>query len=722
MKYFLIALIISYTLSAACAQTDASAAEAADCTCVGASCVKTEKCQTNTANKYCLDATSFEPKLMAGTLNAMTSVSDPTCVAIAADAAFCRLASNGTKSAGFKKSATDAACGLATDCKGTNNQATAMATTNNARTSNSDATCVVIGANDKKCRNTSHLLVASGGVKKSATDAECITAANKCGNATTGIQEDNTGKKARTSDVDGACKTIADDAKECRDTTSGVATANKMKTSSTDFVCVASATKCGDANGVQSDIGALKIAKTSSTNDVCKTIANDAKECIHATTGVATANKMKTSSTNFTCVASATKCGDANGVQSDIGALKIAKTSSTNDVCVTIADDAKECIHASTGVATANRMKTSSTNFTCVADVAKCSDANGIQSANTGMKAKTSSSDDLCFTVGSNVKKCRNAAGVLVTDGAVLTSTTDVLCVVDLTKCAHATTGVTTANTLKVARVSSTDASCETITADGKFCRHATTGVKTANRMKTSDSEFLCVAAAAKCSDANGIQSDNTLKKAKTSSSDDLCKTIADDAKECRHATSGVATANKMKTSTTEFACVANVAKCGDANGIVSDATLKIAKTSSTNDVCVTIADDAKSCRNASSGVLVTSSALKKSATDFECVTNAAKCGDASAQLVDNTGLKARTSGTDATCVDLVAISKDCRNSSGVKTVGIKEDISGNKAACQANWGHCSGGVVAECLKKDASAKSAVNKCKCGSAECVKDD
>merc|ERR1712007_89886 len=79
---------------------------------------------------------------------------------------------------------------------------------------------------------------------------------------------------------------------------------------------------------------------------------------------------------------------------------------------------------------------------------------------------------------------------------------------------------------------------------------------------------------------------------------DASCVTIADDAKECRHATTGVKTANRMKTSSTEFLCVAdNAAKCGDANGIVSDNTLKKAKTSSTNDVCVTIADNAKSCR-----------------------------------------------------------------------------------------------------------------------------
>merc|ERR1712167_519996 len=97
------------------------------------------------------------------------------------------------------------------------------------------------------------------------------------------------------------------------------------------------------------------------------------------------------------------------------------------------------------------------------------------------------------------------------------TTTTNALCVTDATKCAHATTGVTTANTLKVARVLATDASCVTIADNAKECRHATTGVKTANRMKTSSTEFVCVANAAKCADANGVQSDNTLKKAKTS-------------------------------------------------------------------------------------------------------------------------------------------------------------------------------------------------------------
>merc|ERR1712139_550281 len=180
--------------------------------------------------------------------------------------------------------------------------------------------------------------------------------------------------------------------------------------------------------------------------------------------------------------------------------------------------------------------KTSTTNFACVAAADKCGDSDGVQSDNTGMKAKTSTDNDQCVTIGSNVKNCRHATtGIKVVDGAILTSTTDALCVTDATKCAHATTGVTTANTLKVARVSATDASCETIGDSAIFCRHATTGVKTANRMKTSATEFLCVADAAKCGDSDGVQSDNTLKKAKTSSTNDLCVTIADDAKECRH-------------------------------------------------------------------------------------------------------------------------------------------------------------------------------------------
>merc|ERR1712139_562911 len=185
--------------------------------------------------------------------------------------------------------------------------------------------------------------------------------------------------------------------------------------------------------------------------------------------------------------------------------------------------------------------KTSTTNFACVAAADKCGDSDGVQSDNTGMKAKTSTDNDQCVTIGSNVKNCRHATtGIKVVDGAILTTTTNALFVTDATKCAHATTGVTTANTLKVARVSATDASCVTIADDAKECRHATTGVKTANRMKTSSTEFVCVANAAKCADANGVQSDNTLKKAKTSSTNDLCVTIADDAKECRHATSGV--------------------------------------------------------------------------------------------------------------------------------------------------------------------------------------
>merc|ERR1712139_540611 len=239
---------------------------------------------------------------------------------------------------------------------------------------------------------------------------------------------------------------------------------------------------------------------------------------------------------------------------------------------------------------------------------------------------------------------------------------------------------------------------------DAKECRHATTGVKTANRMKTSSTEFVCVANAAKCADANGVQSDNTLKKAKTSASDDLCKTIADDAKECRHATTGVATANKMKTSSTDFVCVAdNAAKCSDANGVQSDNTLKKAKTSSSNDVCVTIADDAKSCRHATSGVLVTDAALKKSATDFECVTNAAKCGDANAQLADNTGLKARTSATDATCVDFVDKCK-CGSAECVKDDYCATD------AC-----------IKDCTSTDGSTKSTV-KCQCGTKTCAVND
>merc|ERR1712167_172244 len=202
------------------------------------------------------------------------------------------------------------------------------------------------------------------------------------------------------------------------------------------------------------------------------------------------------------CVASTSKCGDANGVQSDIGSAKLAKASSTSDVCETIGDSAIFCRHATSGVKTANRMKTSTTNFACVAAADKCGDSDGVQSANTGMKAKTSTDNDQCVTIGSNVKNCRHATtGIKVVDGAILTSTTDALCVTDATKCAHATTGVTTANTLKVARVSATDASCETIGDSAIFCRHATTGVKTANRMKTSATEFLCVADAAKCGD-----------------------------------------------------------------------------------------------------------------------------------------------------------------------------------------------------------------------------
>jgi hypothetical protein len=286
MKVILLLIMTIYSLSGDCAKTDASIKEAADCTCVGASCTKDQACQTNLAAKFCLDATSFEPTVLAGTLKAWTTASDPTCADIASSDIKCRHATSGIiVTNGMKTSATDALCVTAADkCANATTGIAEANTTTQAKTSSSNDTCLTVTANDSKCISSG--IVIDNKYKTAVDNFACITVINaaKCANATTGVQEDNTLLKAITSSTNFTCVTLVKGDKDCRDATTGIkVTENAIKKSATDFECLTAdmtdKTKCRDATSGLSSANTLLVARTSSTDATCVTLVKEVKVC-----------------------------------------------------------------------------------------------------------------------------------------------------------------------------------------------------------------------------------------------------------------------------------------------------------------------------------------------------------------------------------------------------------------------------------------------------------
>jgi hypothetical protein len=320
-------------------------------------------------------------------------------------------------------------------------------------------------------------------------------------------------------------------------------------------------------------------------------------------------------------------------------------------------------------------IKKSATNAICMSttDKSYCKNTNNQSVTTTDtLKARTSLTDITCVDIVANSAFCRNIEGIKI-QGFKKTATNAECSNEDVSACKGANNqAVTTTNTLK-ARTSSTDATCVDIGATDAFCRNIE-GIKIQGFKKTAtNAECVNFTDKTKCKDTNNqtITLVNTLK-ARTSSTDATCVDIGATDAFCRN-TDVIKEAGFKKTATNAECSSTDKTVCKDANNqaVTVTNTLK-ARTSSTDATCVDIGATDAFCRN-TDGIKV--AGFKKTATNAECSsTDKTVCKDTNNQAVTATNtLKARTSSTDATCVDIGATDAFCRNTDGIKVAGFKK-------------------------------------------------